>query len=93
MTETSGVADWVLNGSVTTTTFAGSPLTIAQRNALTASAGDLVYVNDGLTNEYQFYNGTAWVAIGSGGSSTVDLTIIDGSTNAVSGMQFLMLWL
>ncbi len=65
VTETSGVADWVLNGSVTTTTFAGSPLTIAQRNALTASAGDLVYVNDGLTNEYQFYNGTAWVAIGS----------------------------
>ena len=68
-----GITKWTLDGILDPIVYAGTPRTIAQRNAITPVAGYLVYVSDGATNEYQYYNGTAWVAIGAGGVSVNEI--------------------
>ena len=64
VTETAGVPKWTLNGILDPVAYAGTARTIAQRNALTPAAGWLVYVVDGAINEYQMWDGAAWVSLG-----------------------------
>ena len=53
-----GITKWTLDGILDPIVYSGTPRTIAQRDALTALAGYLVYVSDGATKEYQYYDGT-----------------------------------
>jgi hypothetical protein len=61
----SGMPKWTLGGALDPIAYAGTPRTIAQRNTLTPLAGWLVYVSDGAVNEYQMWDGAAWVTLGS----------------------------
>jgi hypothetical protein len=60
----SGMPKWTLGGALDPIAYAGTPRTIAQRNALLPVAGWLVYIVDGAVNEYQMWNGAAWVSVG-----------------------------
>lgn len=63
---------WTLNGIVDPAIYAGTPQTLSQRNAFTPTTPDatkkgyMAYVSDTGVEEYQYWNGTAWVSMGGG---------------------------
>jgi hypothetical protein len=66
-----GLPKWTLAGALDPIAYAGTPQTLAQRNALTPSLGWLVYVKDtgASLNEYQMWDGATWKTVGSGGAA------------------------
>ena len=102
VTMSGGMPKWTLNGALDPTAYAGSPVTVAQRNALAPTAGWLVYVKDvgASLNEYQWWDGTAWLKVGSGaitgqylGSAAtfVGLPVVDALAAPASNGDWAML--
>lgn len=61
-----GMAKWTLDGILEPIVYAGTPKTIAERDAIPDPlAGYLVYVQDGSIKEYQYFDGTQWKKTGS----------------------------
>ena len=60
-----GTPKWTFDGILDPIVYAGTPRTISQRNAIASpQAGYFVYVHDGATKEYQYFDGTQWVSSG-----------------------------
>lgn len=60
-----GMTKWTLDGILDPIIYAGTPRTIAQRDAITfPQAGYLVYIHDGLIKEYQYFDGIQWKRTG-----------------------------
>lgn len=60
-----GLAKWTLDGILDPIVYAGTPRTIAQRDAIPSPlAGYLVYVHDGAIKEYQYFDGAQWKRTG-----------------------------
>jgi hypothetical protein len=59
-----GIAKWTLDGILDPIVYAGTPRTFAQRNAMPATKGYLVYMSDGTIEEYQYFDGTVWNTVG-----------------------------
>jgi hypothetical protein len=66
----SPAASSLLDLTSTTKGFLAPRMTTAQRDAISSPATGLLIYNTS-TNQYNFYNGTAWTAIGAGGGGTV----------------------
>jgi hypothetical protein len=81
-----GIAKWNIDGILDPIVYAGTARTIAQRNALTAVKGYLVYISDGAIEEYQYYNGTIWKTVGAETIIINDL-VTGGTTDALSAEQ------
>jgi len=88
-----GLPKWTLDGILDPVAYAGTPRTIAQRDALVvvdplAKAGYLVYVVDVGVAEYQVWDGTLWQPVGSsvGGATTVVETLTVVSRNTVNDL-------
>jgi len=80
----SPLASAILDITSTSKGFLAPRMTEAQRNAISSpAAGLLIYNTD--DNEYNVYNGSSWVAVGSGGEGvTWPLLAPDGSASAPS---------
>lgn len=72
-----GITKWTLDGILDPIVYAGTPQTIAQRDALTSPvAGWLMYIVDTGISAYQYYDGTAWQTVGAGGSATPGINAV-----------------
>jgi hypothetical protein len=60
--------------AMTVSKLLNSPLTIAQRNAVIPIAGMLAWVVDGVTKEYQYYDGSSWNPVGTTESNWITTT-------------------
>lgn len=71
-----GLTKWTLDGILDPIVYAGTPQTTAQRDALTPSAGYMVY--NATTSQYEYYNGSTWLAMSG--------TSPGGATDVVAGL-------
>ena len=87
-----GMPKWTLSGGLDPAYYAGTPQTLAQRNALVATnplakAGWLVYVVDTGVNQYQVWTGSAWVPVGAGASSVKVVEVLTiASRNSINNL-------
>ena len=77
------VASSRLTVNSTTQGFLPPRMTTAQKNAIVTPATGLIVYDTSLISLYQ-YNGTAWVAVGSGGGSTKSINSVSTNTSAGS---------
>jgi len=90
-----GMPKWTLMGGLDPSYYAGTPQTIAQRDALVATnpmtkRGWLVYVVDTGVEQYQVWNGMNWVPVGGSANKTIQALVI-ASRNTINPLAFLPL--
>ena len=87
-TGTAANSSAMLDVSSTTKGMLVPRMTAAQEAAISSpSTGLMVYQTDGTAGFY-YYNGTAWSAVGGGGSIGYNYTVITSNTTAAAGVAY-----